>query len=81
MYLSLECLYFGSPSTGLLTAVLISLLKATLQIEGLKNTAQGRRPSLKITLQSNQVKRSRHWQTNEFISGKMISFVDSIIHS
>lgn len=52
MYLSSECLYFGSPSTGLLTAVLISLLKATLQIEGLKNTAQGRRPSLKITLKS-----------------------------
>ena len=31
-------------------------------------------------LQSNQVKRSRRWQTNEFINGKMISFVDSIVH-
>ena len=33
-------------------------------------------------LQSNQVKRSRRYKrTNEFIHGKMISFVDSIIHS
>ena len=32
-------------------------------------------------LQSNQVKRSRRLWTNRFINGKMISFVDSIIHS
>ena len=34
-----------------------------------------------ILLQLNQVKRSRRKQTNEFIDGKMISFVDPIIHS
>lgn len=46
MYLSLECLYFVFHRARLLTAMLISFLKVTLQTEGLKNTAQGRRPSI-----------------------------------
>ena len=62
-----------------MTKILIKNFAVVLDIIiGRFHTRDVRRMS---RLQSNQVKRSRRLWTNKFINGKMISFVDSIIHS
>ena len=62
--------------------ITMHVTKTTFNVFMLKNRSNTVTiPGILLTLQSNQVKRSRRERTNEFIHGKMISFVDSTIHS